>query len=98
MRWTNKTERGADGRLQALDQDRPALHLHRGRRTPTARSLVLGRDRRPTGKEAWRKLAGTGIAFNNNYAGLSLGPDGAAYIGTFGGLQALRDGSDKELS
>src|SRR3954452_1619164 len=46
-----------------------------------------------TGKEAWRKLAGTGLAFNNNYAGLSLGPDGTAYLGTFGGLQALRDGS-----
>jgi hypothetical protein len=45
-----------------------------------------------TGKEVWRKLAGTGLAFNNNYAGLALGPDGAAYVGTFGGLQALRDG------
>ena len=44
-----------------------------------------------TGKEAWRKLAGTGLAFNNNYAGLALGPDGTAYVGTFGGLQALRD-------
>ena len=50
-----------------------------------------------TGKEAWRKLAGTGLAFNNNYAGLSIGQDGTAYIGTFGGIQALRDGSDKEL-
>jgi hypothetical protein len=46
-----------------------------------------------TGKEAWRKLAGTGLAFNNNYAGLSIGPDGTAYLGTFGGLQALRDGN-----
>jgi len=46
-----------------------------------------------TGKEAWRKFAGTGLAFNNNYAGLSIGPDGTAYVGTFGGLQSLRDGS-----
>ena len=45
-----------------------------------------------TGKEAWRQLAGTGFSFNNNYAGLSIGPDGTAYVGTFGGLQALRDG------
>ena len=44
-----------------------------------------------TGKEAWRKLAGTGLAFNNNYAGLSIGPDGTAYVGTFGGLLSLRD-------
>ena len=48
-----------------------------------------------TGKEAWRKFAGTGLAFNNNYAGLSLGRDGTAYLGTFGGLQALRDGSTR---
>jgi hypothetical protein len=45
-----------------------------------------------TGKEVWRQLAGTGFAFNNNYAGLSIGPDGTAYVATFGGLQALRDG------
>jgi outer membrane protein assembly factor BamB len=44
-----------------------------------------------TGKEVWRKAAGTGPTFNNNYSGLSLGPDGTAYVGTFGGLQALRD-------
>lgn len=48
-----------------------------------------------TGREAWRKLAGTGIAFNNNYTGLALGPDGTAYLGTVGGLQALRDGADR---
>jgi len=46
-----------------------------------------------TGKEAWRKLAGTGLAFNNNYAGLSISRDGTMYVGTFGGLQAVRDGA-----
>jgi len=46
-----------------------------------------------TGKEAWRKLAGTGLAFNNNYSGLSIGPDGTAYVGTLGAIQSLRDGS-----
>jgi len=46
-----------------------------------------------TGKEAWRQLAGTGMAFNNNYAGLSIGPDGTAYLGTLGGIQVLRDGN-----
>ena len=28
-----------------------------------------------TGKTAWRKLAGTGFNFNNNYAGLAIGPE-----------------------
>ena len=43
------------------------------------------------GKEVWRTLAGTGLAFNNNYAGLAIGPDGTAYLGAFGGMLALRD-------
>jgi hypothetical protein len=37
------------------------------------------------------------MAFNNNYAGLAIGPDGTAYIGTFGGLQALRDGTARSF-
>jgi hypothetical protein len=44
-----------------------------------------------TGQVIWRSLAGTGIGFNNNYAGLTLGPDGTAYLGTLGGIIAMRD-------
>jgi hypothetical protein len=44
-----------------------------------------------TGRVVWRSLAGTGIGFNNNYAGLTLGPDGTAYLGTLGGIIAMRD-------
>jgi hypothetical protein len=46
-----------------------------------------------TGKTAWMQYAGSGLLFNNNYAGLALGPDGTAYLGVIGGLIALRDGS-----
>jgi hypothetical protein len=45
-----------------------------------------------TGKTAFKQLAGTGATFNNNYAGLALGPDGTAYLGTIGGIVALKDG------
>jgi hypothetical protein len=45
-----------------------------------------------TGAVVWRILAGTGIGYNNNYAGLTLGPDGTAYLGTLGGIIELRDG------
>ena len=38
------------------------------------------------------KAAGTGLLANNNYAGIALGPDGTAYLGTVGGIRALRDG------
>jgi hypothetical protein len=46
-----------------------------------------------TGKEVWRILAGAGPALNNNYAGVSLAPDGTAYLGVITGLIALRDGT-----
>jgi hypothetical protein len=45
-----------------------------------------------TGEVAWKVYAGSGLGFNNNYAGLALGRDGTAYLGVFGGMIALRDG------
>ena len=44
-----------------------------------------------TGATVYKRLAGTGLGFNNNYAPVSLGPDGSAYIGALGGLVLLRD-------
>jgi hypothetical protein len=44
-----------------------------------------------TGKRAFSVLAGTGLGFNNNYAPVTLGPDGSAYVGVLGGLTAFRD-------
>ncbi|MFJ9371230.1 hypothetical protein ACIRRA_43455 [Nocardia sp. NPDC101769] len=44
-----------------------------------------------TGKVVWQRLAGAGPLYNNNYAGIALGPDGAAYVGTLGGMVAIRD-------
>jgi hypothetical protein len=46
-----------------------------------------------TGKTAFRKLTGIGYLYNNHYAPISLGPDGAAYIGSLGGLIRIADGS-----
>ncbi len=39
-----------------------------------------------TGRTVYRRLAGTGLGFNNNYAPVTLGPDGTAYVGVLGGL------------
>ncbi len=44
-----------------------------------------------TGKRVWSVLTGTGLGYNNNYAPITLGPDGTAYIGVLGGLVAVRD-------
>jgi hypothetical protein len=44
-----------------------------------------------TGRTVFKQLAGEGLGFNNNYAPLTIGPDGTAYVGVLGGLVALRD-------
>ena len=58
---------------------------------PTHRRLVLHRDRLPHRETVYKRLAGTGLGFNNNYAPVTLGPDGTAYVGALGGLVLLRD-------
>jgi hypothetical protein len=45
-----------------------------------------------TGKTVWQRYAGSGLPYNNNYAGLAIGPNRTAYLGTTGGIIALRDG------
>jgi hypothetical protein len=44
-----------------------------------------------TGRTVWKRLSGRGLGFNNNYAPVTLGPDGTAYVGVLGGIVALRD-------
>ena len=45
-----------------------------------------------TGKVVYKVLAGNGLGYNNNYAGISISPSGTEYLGTLGGIIALRDG------
>jgi hypothetical protein len=44
-----------------------------------------------TGQTQWSRYAGSGLLYNNNYAGLALGPGGSAYLGVIGGIIRLRD-------
>jgi hypothetical protein len=44
-----------------------------------------------TGRTVWKALGGEGLGYNNNYAPVTLGPDGAAYVGVLGGLVRLAD-------
>ncbi|MEA2312069.1 MAG: hypothetical protein QOE28_2037, partial [Solirubrobacteraceae bacterium] len=46
-----------------------------------------------TGKTIYKRLGGEGLGHNNNYAPITLGADGTAYVGVLGGLIALRDGT-----
>ncbi len=47
-----------------------------------------------TGQTRWKRLAGTGVAYDNNWAPVTLGPDGTAYVGVFNGLVAVRDAGE----
>ncbi len=44
-----------------------------------------------TGRQVWSKYTGSGLGYNNNYAPVTLGPDGVAYVGTLGGLLRIAD-------
>ena len=44
-----------------------------------------------TGETRWSRLTGTGIQWNNHYASIYLGPDGALYVATVVGLIRLAD-------
>jgi hypothetical protein len=44
-----------------------------------------------TGRTLYKRLGGEGLGHNNNYAPVTLGPDGTAYVGVLGGLIGLRD-------
>jgi hypothetical protein len=46
-----------------------------------------------TGRTVWQRLAGAGsLGYNNNYAGIAIARTGREYLGTIGGVVALRDG------
>jgi outer membrane protein assembly factor BamB len=44
-----------------------------------------------TGKQVWSRYTGSGLGYNNNYAPVTLGRDGVAYVGTVGGLVRIAD-------
>jgi hypothetical protein len=44
-----------------------------------------------SGKTLFRTLAGEGLGHNPDFSPIVLGPSGAAYVGTLGGIIALRD-------
>jgi len=45
-----------------------------------------------SGETVFRRQAGGGLGFNNNYAPVTLKRDGTAYVGVLGGVTRFRDG------
>ncbi len=44
-----------------------------------------------SGKVVYKTLTGTGSKWNNNYAPITIGPDGTAYVGVFNGIISVKD-------
>jgi hypothetical protein len=44
-----------------------------------------------TGRPVWKRLSGEGLGYNNNYAPVTIAPDGTAYVGVLGGLTRFKD-------
>jgi hypothetical protein len=90
--WTNRTER-APSVVSKLSTRTGLIYTYTRDPAPAIDQPYFWTaiDAR-TGRTAWKVYAGSGLGFNNNYAGLALGPDGTAYLGVFGGIVALRDG------
>jgi hypothetical protein len=45
-----------------------------------------------TGRTVYKQLAGTGVGYNHNYSGIAISPARTEYVGTLGGIIAVRDG------
>ena len=72
--WETFTERAPDRRAEALDRDRPGLHLHARRRPERQQPWFWTAISLRTGKTAFKRYAGSGLSFNNNYAGIAHRP------------------------
>jgi hypothetical protein len=44
-----------------------------------------------SGRTVWKRLVGRDLGFNNNWAPVTLGPDGTGYVGVLGGLASVAD-------
>ncbi len=44
-----------------------------------------------TGKQVWSRFTGVGLGYDNNYAPITIGADGTAYVGVLGGIVAVHD-------
>jgi hypothetical protein len=88
--WTNTTERGASV-VPKLSTKTQLVYTYTQDAGPlgTRAWSWVGISAR-TGRRVFRHPAGSGLAANNNYAGITLGPDGTAYLGTIGGIRSLR--------
>ena len=91
-RWTNP-DAAAPSAVPKLSTKTGLIYTYTRPPDPAAEGYYWTALDFRSGETVWRRYAGSGFSFNNNYAGLALGPGGSAYLGVTGGIVALRDGA-----
>ena len=90
--WTNNDVR-APTVVPKLSTKTGLIYTYTRPPDPSGPGLLLDRDRlRAPARPPGSKYAGSGLSFNNNYAGLALGPTAPPTSASIGGIVALRDG------
>ena len=90
--WTN-TEVSAPTVVPKLSTKTGLIYAYSRPADPMAEGYYWTTIDWRNGDTVWMQYAGSGLFFNNNYAGLALGPDGSAYLGVIGGIIKLSDGA-----
>ncbi len=88
--WQNRTERSPSAVAKASLANGLVYIVSRERKGISDSWFLTALDFR-TGEAVFKQRYGTGFGNNVNYAPISLGPDGAAYVGVLGGLVRIAD-------
>ena len=88
--WQNRTERSPSAVAKASLANGLVYIVSRVRKGISDSWYLTALDFR-TGEAVFKQRYGTGFGHNVNYAPVSLGPDGVAYIGVLGGLVRVAD-------
>jgi outer membrane protein assembly factor BamB len=88
--WQNRTERSPSAVAKMSLANGLVYIVSRERKGLSDYWYLTALDFR-TGQAVFKQRYGTGFGYNVNYAPISLGPDGAAYVGVLGGLVRIAD-------
>lgn len=88
--WRNDTERSPSA-VPKLSLANGLVYVVTRERSLLVDSWYLTAIDFRTGRVVFQQRYGTGLGHNVNYAPVSLGPDGAAYVGVLGGLVRVAD-------
>ena len=90
--WSNDDERSPSAVPKLSLANGLVYVVTRDRKGSSTRGTSRALDFR-TGEVVFEQRYGTGFGHNVNYAPVSLGPDGTAYVGVLGGLVRIADAS-----